>query len=204
MPALVVPLQTQPRSSPLNWCTIFPSRRCSLSYSLMPTLLESTLALMVLRCIWLCAVVWPALLPWNPSCMLIPKTLRQLSCVYSYAMGSATPLFLTRTENSTASAEKHSTFCKSIVMFFQGTTTTRWWLSASIGTWPKGLKIMTNKCDSIRVALKAILLLLYACNSCPIPGMDISRSLVAVGRELPSPSTILQINIGSSRPPHPV
>ncbi len=47
----------------------------------------------------------------------------------------------------------------------------------------KGLKIMTNEHDSIRVALKAILLLLYAWNSCPIPGTDISQSLVAVGRE---------------------
>jgi hypothetical protein len=39
---------------------------------------------------------------------------------------------------------------------------------------------MTNERDSIRVALEAILLLLYAWNSCPIPGTDISSSLVAV------------------------
>jgi hypothetical protein len=45
----------------------------------------------------------------------------------------------------------------------------------------KGLKIMTNKHDSIRVALEAILLLIYAWISCPVPGTDISRSLVAVG-----------------------
>jgi hypothetical protein len=45
----------------------------------------------------------------------------------------------------------------------------------------KGLKIMTNERGSIQVALEAILLLIYAWNSCPIPGMDISRSLVAVG-----------------------
>jgi hypothetical protein len=51
----------------------------------------------------------------------------------------------------------------------------------------KGLKIMTNKRGSIRVALGAILLLIYAWNSCPIPGMDISRSLVAVGREFAFP-----------------
>jgi hypothetical protein len=38
----------------------------------------------------------------------------------------------------------------------------------------KGLKIMTNERDSIRIALEAILLLLYAWNSCPIPGTDIS------------------------------
>ena len=51
----------------------------------------------------------------------------------------------------------------------------------------KGLKIMTNERDSVRVALKAILLLLYAWNSCPIPGTDISRSLVAVGCEFAFP-----------------
>jgi hypothetical protein len=47
----------------------------------------------------------------------------------------------------------------------------------------KGLKIMTKECNSVHVALEAILLLLYAWNSCPIPGTDISRSLVAVGCE---------------------
>jgi hypothetical protein len=51
----------------------------------------------------------------------------------------------------------------------------------------KGLKIMTNEHDSILVALEAILLLLYAWNSCPIPGTDISWSLVAVGHEFAFP-----------------
>jgi hypothetical protein len=51
----------------------------------------------------------------------------------------------------------------------------------------KGLKIMCNERDSVRVALEAILLLLYAWNSCPVPGTDISRSLVAVGREFTFP-----------------
>jgi hypothetical protein len=37
----------------------------------------------------------------------------------------------------------------------------------------KGLNIMTNECNSIRVALEAILLLIYAWNSCPVPGTDI-------------------------------
>ncbi len=46
---------------------------------------------------------------------------------------------------------------------------------------------MCNECDSVRVALEAILLLLYAWNSCPVPGTDISRSLVAVGREFAFP-----------------
>jgi hypothetical protein len=51
----------------------------------------------------------------------------------------------------------------------------------------KGLCIMCNKRDSVWVALEAILLLLYAWNSCPAPGTDISRSLVAVGREFAFP-----------------
>jgi hypothetical protein len=46
---------------------------------------------------------------------------------------------------------------------------------------------MTNERDSVCVALEAILLLLYAWNSCPIPGTDISRSLVAVGHEFAFP-----------------
>ena len=46
---------------------------------------------------------------------------------------------------------------------------------------------MFNERDSIRIALEAILLLLYAWNFCPVPGTDISRSLVAVGREFAFP-----------------
>jgi hypothetical protein len=46
---------------------------------------------------------------------------------------------------------------------------------------------MCNKWDSVWVALEAILLLLYAWNSCPVPGTDISRSLIAVGREFEFP-----------------
>jgi hypothetical protein len=51
----------------------------------------------------------------------------------------------------------------------------------------KGLRIMCNEQDLVRVALEAILLLLYAWNSCPVPGTDISHSLVAVGREFTFP-----------------
>ncbi len=47
----------------------------------------------------------------------------------------------------------------------------------------KGLRIMTNEWKTVRVALEALLLLLYAWNLCLVPGTDISRSLVAVGRE---------------------
>jgi hypothetical protein len=46
---------------------------------------------------------------------------------------------------------------------------------------------MTNKCYSVHVALVALLLLLYAWNSCPIAGTDISCSLVAIGQEFAFP-----------------
>ncbi len=42
---------------------------------------------------------------------------------------------------------------------------------------------MTTERNSVRVALEALLLLIYEWNLCPIPGTDISRSLVAVGRK---------------------
>ncbi len=51
----------------------------------------------------------------------------------------------------------------------------------------KGLRIMCNKQDSIGVVLEAILSLLYAWNLCPVPGTDISNSLVAVSREVAFP-----------------
>ncbi len=51
----------------------------------------------------------------------------------------------------------------------------------------QGLRIMCNERDSNRVALEAILLLIYAWNSCPVPGTDISRSMIAVGREFAFP-----------------
>ena len=46
---------------------------------------------------------------------------------------------------------------------------------------------MCNERDSVRVALEAILPLLYAWNSCPVPRTDISCSLVAIGREFTFP-----------------
>ncbi len=51
----------------------------------------------------------------------------------------------------------------------------------------KGLTIMCNEWDTVRIALEFLLLLLYAWNSCPIPGTDISHSLVAVGQEFAFP-----------------
>jgi hypothetical protein len=52
----------------------------------------------------------------------------------------------------------------------------------------KGLNMMCNECNSVCVALETILLLLYAWNSCPVPGTNISCSLVvAIGREFAFP-----------------
>ncbi len=51
----------------------------------------------------------------------------------------------------------------------------------------KGLKIMCNERDSVQIALEAMLPLLYEWNSCPVPGTDISHSLVAIGREFAFP-----------------
>jgi hypothetical protein len=51
----------------------------------------------------------------------------------------------------------------------------------------QGLRIMCNERYSNRVALEAILLLIYALNSCPVPGTNISRSMVAVFREFAFP-----------------
>jgi hypothetical protein len=55
----------------------------------------------------------------------------------------------------------------------------------------KGLHIVTNECNSVRMALEALLLLLYAWNSCPAPGTDISQSLVAVDRKFAFPIDFL-------------
>ena len=51
----------------------------------------------------------------------------------------------------------------------------------------KGLTIMCNEQDTVWVALESLLLLLNVWNSCPVPGTDISCSLVAVGREFTFP-----------------
>ncbi len=50
---------------------------------------------------------------------------------------------------------------------------------------------MTNKRDSVQVAMEAILLLLYAWNSSPIPGTDLSRCFVAFGQEFQFPINFL-------------
>ena len=46
----------------------------------------------------------------------------------------------------------------------------------------KCLRVMTNERDSVRIASEALLLVIYAWNSAPVPGTDLPRSLVAVGR----------------------
>ncbi len=52
---------------------------------------------------------------------------------------------------------------------------------------------MMNKGNSTRVALEAIHLLIYAWNLCPVPGMDISRSTVAVRWEFSFPINFLAV-----------
>jgi hypothetical protein len=51
----------------------------------------------------------------------------------------------------------------------------------------KGLCIMSNKRGSICIALEALCFLIYAWKLCPVPGTDISYSLVAVSHEFPFP-----------------
>lgn len=51
----------------------------------------------------------------------------------------------------------------------------------------RGLKIMTNEQDSVRIEEEANLLLIYARNSAPVAGTDLSYSLVPVGREFHFP-----------------
>ena len=46
---------------------------------------------------------------------------------------------------------------------------------------------MTNKCGSVRIAMEAILLLIYVWNSALILGTNLSRSFVAVGRKFQFP-----------------
>ena len=51
----------------------------------------------------------------------------------------------------------------------------------------RGLKVLANERGTIHVATEAILLLIYPWNLAPIPGTDISRSLVAVGPQFSFP-----------------
>jgi hypothetical protein len=51
----------------------------------------------------------------------------------------------------------------------------------------KGLKIMANLRGTVRIAMEAIVLLLYAWNSAPIPGTNLSRCFVALGQEFQFP-----------------
>ena len=89
-------------------------------------------------------------------------------------MDSVIQWFWTRIANSLVFAAKLSTSFKSIA----GDNHNPMIVERVNRYLIKGLKIMTNEHDSVRIAIEAILLLLYAWNSCPIPGTDISRSLV--------------------------
>ncbi len=55
----------------------------------------------------------------------------------------------------------------------------------------KGLKVMANEHGSVRIAMEAILLLLYTWNSAPIPGSDLSRCFVALGCKFQFPVDFL-------------
>jgi hypothetical protein len=55
----------------------------------------------------------------------------------------------------------------------------------------QGLRIMCNERDLNCVTLEVILLLIYAWNLCPVPGTDISRSMVMVGRKFAFPIDFL-------------
>ncbi len=57
----------------------------------------------------------------------------------------------------------------------------------------KGLKIMMNERNLVRVAMEAILLLLYAWNSAPIPGTNLSHCFVALGHEFQFPINFFAI-----------
>ena len=119
--------------------------------------------------------------------MLIPKMLRWPSCKYSCATGFCHAIVLDK------DSKFYSVYREALNLFHINchillgdnhnpmmVKCVNWYLI-------KGLKIMTNERDSVRVALKAILLLLYAWNSCPIPDTDVSCSLIAVGRKFAFP-----------------
>ncbi len=55
----------------------------------------------------------------------------------------------------------------------------------------KGLKVMTNERGSVRIAMEAILFLLYAWNSAPIPGTNLSRCFVTLGCKFQFPINFL-------------
>jgi hypothetical protein len=55
----------------------------------------------------------------------------------------------------------------------------------------KDLKVMTNERGSVRIAMEAILLLLYAWNSAPVPGTNLSHCFVALGRKFQFPIDFL-------------
>jgi hypothetical protein len=55
----------------------------------------------------------------------------------------------------------------------------------------QGLRIMCNERNSHWIALEGVLLLIYAWNSCPVLGTDISRCMVMVGREFAFPIDFL-------------
>jgi hypothetical protein len=184
MPVQVDLLQTLSKANHPNWCTTSQSRRHFWFSSSMLILRGGILALMVPRLTSLHAVACQDLHPWNPSSTLTPKTLlMKIQLCYGFC--------------HTVVLDKDGNFfgvCRIALDLLHINCHV---LSGNIRnlTIVKhvnrylmfGLKIMTNERKSVHVALEATLLLLYAWNSCPITGTDISRSLVAAGPEFAFP-----------------
>ena len=187
MPAQVVPLQTQKRASPPNWCTIFPSKRHSLFYSSTPTLLKKHSSfdgfeVYLVACCGITGFAFMEPIPHanskNFALAIICIQLHYGFChtivfdkdskFYSVCREALNLVYI---NCHVLSGDNHNPMMDERVNRYL----------------TKGLKLMTNECYSVRVALKAILLLLYAWNSCLIPGTDISHSLVTVGHEFAFP-----------------
>jgi hypothetical protein len=64
----------------------------------------------------------------------------------------------------------------------------------------KGLCIMTNERDTVRVALESLLLLLYAWNLCPVPGTECHGAWWQWAESLCFQLTTHTASIGSLRP----
>ena len=65
----------------------------------------------------------------------------------------------------------------------------------------KSLKVLCSERNSVRISQEGMLLALYAWNSCPMPGTDISQSFCAVCREFAFPidySTDMHLELNST------
>ncbi len=157
----------------LNCCTISSSRHPSWSCFFTPTLLANTPVTRGLNATLLSAARCSVLPAWNPSLVRWPLYLHQRSWLlrYRFCFCHHEAIDLLQINCHILSSANHNPMIIGRI---------KWYLN-------KGRKIMCNKHDSVRVALEAILLLLYAWNSSPVPGTDISCSLVAFCHEFAFP-----------------